>query len=350
MNPLLPPRPPGFRFPICHLPFAICHFQISNFKFQISIPPLRRLALCCALLFAFTIHGLATVLPGHVPGAVALLQPLGRLPASQHLTLAIGLPLRNQAELDRFLHELYDPASPNYHRYLTTQQFTDRFGPTPQDYQSVIDFAKANHLRVTATHPNRLILDVDGAAADLEKTFHVALYLYQHPTEPRTFYAPDTEPSLDLSTPILHIKGLDNYFLPKPLSLRRASNTRPGPLWAPEAGSGPNGNYLGDDFRAAYIPGTSLSGAFQTVGLLQFDGYNPNDITSYESQAGLPNVPLQNVLLNGFSGLPGNNNSEVCLDIEMCVAMAPGLSQIILYEAPNAFPGRRRRHSQSHGH
>ena len=55
--------------------------------------------------------------------------------------------------------------------------------------------------------------------------------------------------------------------------------------------------------------------------------------------AGLPNVPLQNVLLDGFSGLPGNNNTEVCLDIEMCVAMAPGLSQILVYEAPNAFPG-----------
>ena len=39
---------------------------------------------------------------------------------------------------------------PNYHHYLTPEQFTERFGPTEQDYQAVIAFAKANGLTVTA--------------------------------------------------------------------------------------------------------------------------------------------------------------------------------------------------------
>ena len=314
-------------------------------------PPLRPLApfglrtlwhACLALLCAcpFALHSLAVdrqVVPGHVPAAVARLQPLNRLPASQRLTLAIGLPLRNQAELTAFLQDLYDPASPNYRSYLTPQQFTERFGPSQQDYQSLIDFAKANGLTVTATSPNRVILNVAGAAADIEKAYHVAFYVYQHPTEPRTFYAPDTEPALDLTIPILHIKGLNNYSLPKPAFRRRPANATP--AWAPGLGSGPNGTYLGNDFRAAYIPGTSLTGAFETVGLLQLDGYFASDIATYESMAGLPSVPLQNVLLDGFNGVPGFNNGEVCLDIEMCVSMAPGLSQIIVYEAPNGFPG-----------
>jgi Pro-kumamolisin, activation domain len=72
---------------------------------------------------------------GHVPAAVARLVPAADLPGSQRLNLAIGLPLRNQQEFDALLQQLYDPASPNYHRYLTPEQFTERFGPTEKDYR-----------------------------------------------------------------------------------------------------------------------------------------------------------------------------------------------------------------------
>jgi uncharacterized repeat protein (TIGR01451 family) len=252
------------------------------------------------------------------------------------LTLDIGLPLRNQPQLTSFLRDLYDPASPSYHSYITPRQFTDRFGPSQQDYQSVIDFAKANGLKVVATSPNRVILNVEGAVADIEKAFHLTLHFYQHPSEPRTFYAPDKEPSIDLAVPILHIKGLDNYSLPKPMFRPRPANATP--AWTPDLGSGPNGTYLGGDFRAAYIPGTVLTGAYQNLALLEFDGYFASDIASYESMAGLPNVPMQNVLIDGFNGVAGNGNTEVCLDIEMAVCMAPGLAQIFVYEAPNGYP------------
>ena len=140
------------------------------------------------------------------------------LPATNRLDLAISLPLRNQAALDRLLAEISDPASTNYHRYLTPEQFTERFGPTEQDYQSLINFAKMNGLTVTATHPNRALLDVSGSAATIEKVFHVTLRMYRHPTENRTFYAPDREPSIDFDITILHVAGLDNFALPRPVS------------------------------------------------------------------------------------------------------------------------------------
>jgi subtilase family serine protease len=76
----------------------------------------------------------------------------------------------------------------------------------------------------------------------------------------------------------------------------------------------------------------SLTGSNQFVGLLQFDGYNMSDITAYEAQAGLPNVPLINVLLDDISGAAGADNIEVALDIEMSIAMAPGLAGVLIYE------------------
>ena len=268
-------------------------------------------------------------LHGHVPGAVGHLQPLGRFANTNRLSLAIGLPLRNQQALDSLLQEIYDPASPNFHHYLTPEQFAERFGPTEQDYQAVIAFAKANGLTVIGTHPNRLLVDVKGSVADIEKALHVTMRVYQHPNEDRTFYAPDVEPSINLSVPVLRIGGLDNYSLP-----------RPGSVTTPNAGSGPSGTFMGNDFRAAYLPDSSLTGSGQVVGLLQFDGYTASDITYYESQAGLPNVTLSNVLINGATGNPSHSGGEieVSLDIEMAISMAPGLSEVMVYMAPNPTP------------
>src|ERR1019366_1509358 len=108
----------------------------------------------------------------------------------------------------------------------------------------------------------------------------------------------------------------------------------------PNGGAGVNGSYMGGDFRAAYVPGVALNGAGQAVGLVEFDGFYANDITAYESQAGLPAIPVQTVYLDGYSGAPTiSGNPEVSLDIEMVISMAPGMSEVISYEAgPSGIP------------
>jgi uncharacterized repeat protein (TIGR01451 family) len=295
-------------------------------------------ALCsAALLFlpARQIHAAGTqVISGHVPEAIARfkLQSVGHFNGTNHLKLAIGLPLRDKAGLTNLLRQISDPASPNYHHYLTPAAFAERFGPTMADYKALIAFANSNKLIVTGTHPNRTLLDIEAPAADLEKALHVTFQVYQHPVEDRTFYAPSAEPSIDLSVPVLRINGLDNFQLPRPMMIKKASVTNQSGA-KPALGSGPGGTYLGYDFRAAYVPGVALTGTGQTVGLLEFDsGFYQSDITSYENLAGLPNVPVSAVLLDGYNGGPGGGNDEVSLDIEMAISMAPGLSRVIVYE------------------
>ncbi len=100
-----------------------------------------------------------------------------------------------RTQLDQLLEDLYDPTSPSYQQFLTVEQFTAQFGPTQQDYDAVINFAQENNLTVVGTSPNRLIVRVSGTAANVEAAFHVNLNVYQHPTENRTFYAPDREPT-----------------------------------------------------------------------------------------------------------------------------------------------------------
>src|SRR5580704_15271029 len=162
----------------------------------------------------------------HVPEAVASgVAPLvGHLPGTQPLSLAISLPSRNEAELNDLLQQIYDPRSPNFHHYLSVAEFTERFGPSESDYAAVQNFAQANGLVVVDATANRMVLDVEGPAANIESAFHVSLGVYQHPTESRTLYAPDREPTLDLDVPLLHISGLDNFGLARAKNIRSSQS------------------------------------------------------------------------------------------------------------------------------
>ena len=292
--------------------------------------------LCVAVLMSFSAEPGLTVLPGHLPAAVSRLAPKGRLPATNNLSLAIGLPLRNPAELDELLRQLYDPASTNYHKFLTPPEFTARFGPTEQDYTVVIKFVEKHGLKVTHTHPNRLVLDIAGDVAHIEDSFQVILNRYAHPKEQREFFSPTGEPSVPVDLNISSISGLNNFSLPRPNSIITPLQAV-GKRVVSNAGSGPGSGYMGGDFRAAYVPSVPLTGAGQSVALLQFDGYVSNDIAAYISWAGLGGYPisLTNVPVNGGVSVPGAGNGEVCLDIEMVLSMAPGVSKIIVYEGPN---------------
>ncbi len=120
-------------------------------------------AVCLSL--ALGICQAQTVLTHHVRQATqdGTARFIGNLSSTQTLHLVITLPLRNQEELDQLLKDLYNPASPSYHQFLTVDQFTAEFGPTQEDYNAVIDFAQANGLTVVDTSPNRVNLQVTGS-------------------------------------------------------------------------------------------------------------------------------------------------------------------------------------------
>ncbi len=272
-------------------------------------------------------------LAGHLPKIVESLSPSGRLPGDTRLNLAIGLPLRNQDALNSLMEALCDPASPQYRQYLTPEQFTEKFGATTEDYEAVVNFARTNGFTITATHSDRMLLEVTASVTDIERAFQMNMRLYGHPKEARSFYAPDAEPSVPSDLRIADISGLNNFRSPHPKNLRRkfvgqlAKNTS-------MEGSGPQGSLIGSDFRAAYVPGVTNTGAGQIVGLFEFDGFYTGDVGTYTTNASLATPPpFKTLLLGGFDGLPGVDDSEVALDIEMTMAMAPGLSEILVYEA-----------------
>ena len=281
------------------------------------------------------------VLRGHVPRAVGRLQPVASLPGSQPLELALTLPLRNRDGLTNLLEQLYDPASSLYRRYLTPEQFTERYGPTVQDYQKVVRFAQAHGLTVSGTHPNRLVLDVRGPVAKIEEAFQVKMRVYRDPKSSRRFYAPDAEPSVDADVPVQAISGLDNSVLPHPMNLVRAplapsANGGPPEVQAYATGSGPGGDFMGNDFRAAYVPGVTNTGVGQSIALFEFGPFSAHSIYVYQTNAHLStNIVVTTLPVNGFNTTwSGQDDGEECLDIEMVMSIAPGAT-ILVYEGNN---------------
>ncbi len=254
-------------------------------------------------------------------------QLLGPLDPAQRLHLSLVLPLRNRSELDSLLQRLYDPASPNFHHFLTVAEFTRRFAPTSDDFNSAVAFARASGFTIDAEPPNRLIIPITATTAQIESAFHVRMSLYRHPAENRFFFSPDREPALDAAIPVAHIAGLNNYSLPHPL-LRKPST-----LQASASGSGPNGSYLASDMRAAYYGASALTGAGQTLALVEFDGYNRSDVDlTFSSTGQIFTVPIQNVLLDGLDGSPlRGDDAEPVLDIAQAIGMAPGLAAVRVY-------------------
>jgi subtilase family serine protease len=273
----------------------------------------------------------------HVPASVANGSALlvGAPAAAQSLELSISLPQRDEAGLRALLADLYDPASPSFRRYLSVAEFTARFGPSAADYKALVNFAAAHNLHARQYAANRRLLDVQASVGDVESAFHVRLGLYRMRGDTRTFFAPDREPTIDMTVPILHISGLDNEIPPQSHLIRGQGAPA---MQGPGTGSGPDGNFIGSDIRAAYYGGTALTGAGQSVGLLEYAGYNIADVQNYFTQVNQPfAVPIVGVSLNGANlNCKGKcDDGEQALDIEEAISMAPGLAQLVVYVGHN---------------
>jgi len=225
------------------------------------------------------------IIHSRVPGMIKKrgLTPIRSMKKTKQLKLVIDLPLRNQTELNQLLHQIYNPTSPKFHHYLSHSEFISDFGPASGNYQAVKAFIKANGFNVTKTYPDKMLLDISGTVSTIEKVFHVHMEIYKRPGKTSTFFAPDAQPSVNLNTTISSIEGLNNYMIPKPagngivnqVNSHFTKNYKKKNAKTLLTNSNYTGSFYGRDFRKAYVPGISLEGQGQKVGLLEFNHICP---------------------------------------------------------------------------
>jgi kumamolisin len=274
-----------------------------------------------------------------VPQAASQARLLNPLPATQSLRLDIVLPLSDPAGLETFLRDVYDPTSPSYRHFLSVSDFTARFGPSQADYDAVVQYATSHGLTVYGGLRDGMDVQVEGPVANIEAAFNLKMGVYQHPTENRTFYAPDREPTVSLPFPLWHVSGLDNYSIPHPMLVKKSDSANakkgtPGPNAT--TGSGPSASFLGSDMRAAYYGGTALTGAGQNLGLLEYVGTDLADLDTYFNNVGQTNkVPITLLSTDGTSTSCVSSSRcddiEQTIDMTQALGMAPGLASLVVY-------------------
>jgi hypothetical protein len=333
-------------------------------------------------------------LPGHVLPALAKATRIKSAPhaGDSPITLTLTLNRDDQAGFERYLHQVYDRRSPNFHQFLKPQEISDRFGPSQQDYDAVLGYLRQHGFKLIEGSKNRMTITVRGTRIAAERTFDIELDQYR--LGKKSFYANDRNPAMpaSIANRVAAVSGLSDYTRPvrnvaiakafcalvasllglggilKGFKIPNPTNASGGILilvgicaitvwlWqacynfeisVAKALGCVNCSKPGPQGADAQVVATPITGAGQTIGLIEFDTYQPSDVSDYATVFNSSAVALgphaldatnvTNVHVNG-GATSGPNQDEVLLDIDAVMTVAPG-AKVVVYDAPFAGAG-----------
>jgi subtilase family serine protease len=263
------------------------------------------------------------------------------------VTIALSLPDLPAAE--SLLKSLYTPGDPQFHQFLTADQFVARFAPADADVAKVI--AALAKYGLAAQQTTATTLKVTGLPTDMERAFSVSLHSYEVPAHGNvagyTFHAPLTSPTIpgEISASVAAVVGLDSRPSLRPLH-EVVPQTLPKPQLAKPSAGNPFGYLTVTDFAKHYdlqpLYNRGVTGNGRTLGIMTFASFTPSDAFKYWSALGLSVHAnrIQIVNVDGGSGAPSDvsGSDETTLDVEQSGGIAPG-ANIIVYQAPNTNQG-----------
>jgi subtilase family serine protease len=305
----------------------------------------KALAASLALLFA----GAASAAHGTQPAV-----DMGLAASSQPAHATLILRLRNETQLENLIRQTVTPGSPNYHRFLTTRQFAERFGATGKQIASVRAYLKKQGLRGEVLD-NRMVIRVQGTLAQLGQAFGTSIHTFRDADSGRTFHRPASPVRLPaaLASTVSVVSGLSNEHqyvshrigTPKLLSTTTTfapqslkPNLRATPSGNPTA-TGVPGNYTVGDVADLYninpLYKRGITGKGSTIGIVTLSNFYPEDAQAYWDGIGLVTKAhrITQVHVNGGGAFDGGSG-ETSLDVEQSGGLAPK-ADIIVYDAPN---------------
>jgi len=269
------------------------------------------------------------VLAGNTPASLKQAEFIRHSDPAKPITVAVGLQLHNEPQLETLLAAQADPNSPEFRKYLTPDEFANRFGPTQQEYDLVSAYLKSKGLKVAGTYPNRLIVVAEGSLAQMESAFGVTINEYRYMGGVQI--SNDADPSVPgyLQGVVQSVSGL-NTFAEFRSKYRRDSSFQHMPHSSAPSGFTPRDiatayNYPNANNTAA---GDKYSGAGRTVAIATAYSYSQADVNAYWRQFGITrtgkvtNIPI--------AGTTNQLEGETTLDLQQVGGQAPG-ADILMY-------------------
>lgn len=291
----------------------------------------------------------STLLAG--AATAAPLTIVGKPAATSAMSFEVALPLRNVDQLNELLTALHDPASAQYHHWLTPAQFAARFGTDPATVARVTKALKARGFSVE-THTRSL--HVSGSVALVESALGTHLQL-AHTDSNASHTRVISDSVLKLPAELEAAGATVMSFAPMEAHVhsQQVTPAKSGVLNR----NGQDGGYWYDDLKQAYTYPSwetmvtvnnktqRLDGTGATIGVLMSSDYLPSDVQAvfdnenWTATTGQPDPTLYaDVAVNGGGGLFGGAFGEVSIDTQSEITGAPG-AHVILYDIPDLSDG-----------
>lgn len=263
------------------------------------------------------------VLSGNVHPLAAARHDIGLSSASlpmERITLLLKLRPGAQEQLDAWLAQQHDPASPNYHHWLTPQEYGRRFGPSDSAIAAVVEWLSSRGFTVEEVAPGRGWINFSGSVARVEETFRTQMHDYL--VGGKVYHANAVEPSIPraLTSVVQGVVQLHNF--PLPHSHQMVGKITPGTTFTNGAhGLGPADFALIYDLGPLYSAG--ITGTGQSIAIVGRTDIKVSDVATFRKTFGLP---AKNPVLvhNGPDpgDLGGGEEGEALLDTDWSGAVA----------------------------
>lgn len=259
----------------------------------------------------------------------------GRLGVNETISGSIAFKLSDaqQADLNALLAQQQNPSSPNFHKWLTPEQYASRFGMSADDLAKVTAWLQGQGLTITRVARGRNDIFFTGTAGQAEYAFHTELHKYLVNGKMRYANASDPQIPSALASVVMGIRGL-NSFRPRSHSsvIRK---TRP----APNFTSSISGNHFvaPEDFATIYnvkgLYDAGFDGTSQKIAIVGQTAIQVSDMQAFRTASGLAQNDPQLLLIpgSGTSTTCSNDVGEADLDVEWSGAVARNAKIIYVY-------------------
>ena len=311
----------------------------------------------------------AVAVPGSAPPGVDAGVPVGAVPASQQLTFQVWLT-PDLAGATAFANSVTTPGSPAFHRYLSPDAYTARFGPSAAQTAAVTAWLTAEGMARVHADSGRDYVSATGPVSRIQSAFGVRIDRYRvvgAGGEPAVIQSNDRDVSVpaSLAPGVLGVTGLDSA---PPVTSPAGAAPAPGPLepkaatpacshyWAQYTksfrpayrgltkGSLPVCGYSAGQIRAAYGATATATGQGQTVALTE-EMAPPAMLATLKDYAKANHLPAPKAAQfrerqiatggtcgasSGHAAQSGSFSDESEMDSEAVYAMAPGAAQLMV--------------------
>ena len=297
-----------------------------------------------------------TVLKGNIHPLARPEFDRGPAPASLQLNrmlLVLKRSPEQEAALESLLDQQQDKSSPNYHQWLTPQQFGQQFGPADQDVQTIVAWLDSQGFQIDRVANGRGAIEFSGNAGQVQNAFRTEIHKYA--VSGKNYWANASDPQIPSAlTPVVAGVASLNSFRRRPMyqllgifakskktgEVKRVAQATAGatvPNFTLNCGTDPSTGqpitcYAVSpyDFATIYnvLPlwnaSSPITGSGQSIAIVARTNIDVQDVADFQSLFGLPANPPTVILDGPDPGIVPGDETEADLDVEWSGAVAKG--------------------------